>query len=153
MALAFYDSSDEDSLDLDVDILDVDVMSDRTTIYHADEPHHIRTASEINPDNLDLDLYIEDVDLSDIESDSPPPSVTRKPTTLEDTENQLVEACVCGGEIFRLLYLLHEHFSKSDPYTSSDKSSIKARIQSRIMGKVCSDKEKELGVILDNFFR
>lgn len=139
-----YDSDDGDSL----------AISDVTVQEHPEET--VRTAFDINPDEVEMDLYLAMVEEEGLEEEVKEYEVLKKPEkkprTLEDVEEQLVYVCLGEGSIFQTLYLLHEHFSKSSAQNAKEKNETKHRIMSKIYGKVSKQRENEISTILQNFF-
>ena len=145
----FMDSDDADSLD----------MSEKTMIMDAEVPE-VRVASEANPDNIDTNLYVDDLYESFMEEleepEEPklaPKSVQRsKAVTVEQLEDELVDCVLEHGSVFNIMYLLHEHFAKSKTITANEKATAKGRILGKMRGKVSEAQIKEFSPILNNFF-
>lgn len=138
-----FDSDDGDSLPL----------SELTIQEH---PEEIRSAFdtdvlEYNPDNIDIDLYLEMTEPE--EEEQKPIKPEKKPSTLQDVEDQLVFVCLGNGSIFQTLYLLHEHFSKSSDQNQKQRLDTKNRILGKVSGSVSKEREFEIRTVLNNFFK
>ena len=149
------DSDDADSLEVSQD-----------TIVCTDVPD-IRVAHDINPDNIDVDLYLDEAlfmdqeheqeQEQDQEQEQPKPepmAVTRtKATTIQSLEDELVDCVSQDCSIFHTLYILHEHFSKSKTTTANEKAVVKGRILNKLSGKISGEKVDEFRKVLNNFFQ
>ena len=140
------DSDDADSL----------AMSEDTMI--MTEAPEVRVASDINPDNIDVDLYLDEILENEEEPEQEPvpepKAVPRtRATTIEGLEDELVECVSKDCSVFHTLYILHEHFSKSKTITANEKAVVKGRILNKLSGRITRDKTEEFKKVLNNFFQ
>jgi hypothetical protein len=141
-----FDSDDADSL-----------LSSLSTMITHDEVRTAFDIADLNPDEINLDLYEEE----EVEEEPPTPKKQAtqraikqsKASTVEELEDELVESvCDVNGSVFSTLYLLHEHFAKSKTATKNEKMVMKGRIINKLSEKISSQKLSEFSTILNNFF-
>lgn len=103
------------------------------------------TKEVLNPDEINLDLYEQEVEEEPEEPQAP--KVFNKVTSFDCLEDEII--CNCHNDYFHLLYQMR---MKMKNLTQSQKQASKTRMLQEIKGKMCDKEFEKLKIIFDNYF-